>query len=350
MKAKHFILLLFLTAFSLKNFATHIVGGEIYYDCLGGNNYKITLKIYRDCFNGQAPYDSPAVIFIFDNAGNFIDSVDMAFPGSVQLPASVISPCLIPPTNICVEEADYVTTINLPPLAGGYDIVYQRCCRNITILNLIGPGNVGSTYMTHIPTTGVAPCNNSPRFNNFPPIFLCASVPLVFDHSATDPDGDSLYYQFCDPYIGLDPNCPQLGAAGSQGGACPTIATPPPISFVPWLSPYSGSYPTSSSPAMAINSNTGLMTGTPNMIGQWVIGVCVNEYRNGVLISTNKRDFQFNVVSCPNVPVASIPAQTTFCTGFQVNFNQTSLNAFTYHWDFGDPSTLTDTSNLWSTS
>ncbi len=346
MRVKHYLLFLFFAFLSLKNFATHIVGGDMYYDCLGGNNYQITLKLYRDCYNGQAPYDNPATIFIFDNAGNFVDSVEIPFPGSVQLPSPVTSPCFTPPTNICVEEAIYQTTINLPPLAGGYDIMYQRCCRNITILNLVNPGNVGSSYIAHIPDPAISICNSSPRFNNFPPIFVCAGVPLVFDHSATDLNGDSLYYQFCDPYIGLDPNCPMLGSGASS--PCPIIATPPPVSFVPWLAPYSGSYPMSSSPAMAINPHTGLLTGTPNMIGQWVVGVCVSEYRNGVLIDVNKRDFQFNVVNCPNIPVASIPAQQSFCNGFTVNFNQSSLNAFTYHWDFGVPGIATDTSDIWA--
>ena len=29
--------------------ATHIGGGEIYWDHLGGNQYRITLIVYRDC-------------------------------------------------------------------------------------------------------------------------------------------------------------------------------------------------------------------------------------------------------------------------------------------------------------
>jgi len=344
MLKKKLLILFFLALFGINSFATHIVGGEIYYDCLGGNNYKITLKIYRDCFNGLAPYDDPASIFIYNSSGTLVNQVQIPFPGSVVLPVTINNPCFTPPTNICVEEAVYTTTINLPPIPGGYDITYQRCCRNNTILNIINPGAVGSTYMAHIPGSGPLACNNSPRYNNFPPIFLCSGVPLNFDHSATDPDGDSLFYELCDPYIGLDASCPIVGPQAAVG--CATVPSPPPIPFIPWQPPYNASYPMSASPAIAVNPVTGLMTGTPNMIGQWVVGVCVREYRNGVLISTNKRDFQFNVVNCPGLPVASIPNQTLFCNGYQVAFSENSLNAFSYAWNFGDPTTTADVSSL----
>lgn len=349
MRVKNYLILLFFVLLASKSFATHIVGGEIYYDCLGGNNYKITLKLYRDCFNGQVGYDDPVSIFIFDSLGNYVDSIQIHFPGSVVLPFPLNNPCLTPPTNICYEEAIYEGYISLPPIAGGYNLTYQRCCRNVTILNLINPNNVGSTYMAHIPTPGIAPCNSSPRFNHFPPIFLCAGVPLNFDHSATDLDGDSLHYQLCDPFDGLDvsPSCPILGPQTPSG--CGSMASAPPAPFVPWLAPYNGSYPMSSSPALAVDPVTGLMTGTPNMVGQWVIGVCVEEYRNGQLISINKRDFQFNVVNC-GIPVASIPTQQPFCLGSPSVFSQTSINAFSYHWDFGDTGLTNDTSNVFSPS
>lgn len=344
MKIKRYILFLFLLMFSVKSFATHIVGGEIFYDFLGGNNYRITLKLYRDCYTGLAPYDNPATIFIFDNSGILVDSVEIPFPGSTVLPVSVNNPCFIPPTNICVEEAIYITNVNLPPIPGGYNISYQRCCRNNSILNLINPGDVGSTYMAHIPDPASGINNSSPHYVNFPPIFLCLGVPLSFNHAATDPDGDSLYYELCDPFTGLSSTCPILGSQAS--GGCPMVASPPPYPFVPWLGSYNAAYPLSASPGLNINPQNGFMTGTPNMLGQWVVGVCVSEYRNGILMDANKRDFQFNVVDCPNLPVASIPQQTQFCFGYNVNFTQNSVNAFNYHWDFGDPSTNLDTSNV----
>lgn len=112
-----FILLILLPK---KNFATHIVGGEIFYDYLGGNNYKITLKVYRDCFNGIPPFDNPAFVFVYNASGVLINTLSIAVPASVIIPATINNPCFTAPNNICVEEAVYVTNINLPPIIGGY--------------------------------------------------------------------------------------------------------------------------------------------------------------------------------------------------------------------------------------
>jgi gliding motility-associated-like protein len=331
---KKYLIAFILFLFSIKGYSTHIVGGEIYYDCLGGNNYRITLKLYRDCINGVAPYDNPASIGVFNSAGALIKNLLVSFPGSTPV-TNNLNPCLIPPTNICVEQAIYDTIVNLPAIAGGYDLTYQRCCRNNTILNLVNPQDVGATYTCHIPDAALAATNSSPRFNNFPPIFLCANNPVNFDHSATDPDGDLLVYEFANPYDGA-----------SSLNPMPQPPSAPNYPLVNFLPPYSATYPMSSSPAMAVNPVTGLLTGTPNIIGQWVVGVRVKEYRNGQLLSINMRDFQFNVVTCPPSPVSSVPAQTSFCNGMTVNFQNNSVNGTTYHWDFGDTLIKNDTSNV----
>jgi hypothetical protein len=51
LKQNGFLILLF--AFFLNPFltnASHIVGGEMSYSCLGGNTFEIKLIVYRDCF------------------------------------------------------------------------------------------------------------------------------------------------------------------------------------------------------------------------------------------------------------------------------------------------------------
>src|ERR1700741_5634467 len=153
-------------AFYLKGSATHIVGGEIYYDCLGSDNYRITLKIYRDCSSASnAPYDNPASVLVYNSSGVYLQTIDLTFPGANPVPDSINNPCIQPPGFNCVEEAIYQSTVNLPGVTGGYYLVYQRCCRNNTILNLVNPGAVGSTYMEHIPGTAQVICNSSPHFN-----------------------------------------------------------------------------------------------------------------------------------------------------------------------------------------
>lgn len=353
-----------LLVFCLKSRATHIVGGEIFYDCLGGDNYRITLKIYRDCSSPtNAPYDNPASVLVYDASGAYIQTIAMPYPGATAVPDSINNSCIQPPSSICVEEAVYQTTVNLPAKTGGYYIVYQRCCRNGTILNLINPGAVGSTYMEHIPGPEVVNCNSSPRFNKRPKKYICNGFDIDFDHSATDPDGDSLVYSFISPFDGLDPCCPMLGATAAPNNSsvcpfppssCPQVGIAPPYPNVPFSSPYSGNYPISSNPALSVHPVTGLITGVPNINGQWVVGVCVKEYRNGVLIGVHMRDFQYNVTSCTPLVVSTIAQQTVNCFGFTVGFQNQSTNntgnALTYYWDFGDPATLSDTSHFMSPS
>jgi gliding motility-associated-like protein len=346
LKTRAFYILFFVLVSFSKMLATHIVGGELIYDKLNDSTYRITLKVYRDCFNGVAPFDgvsngATALLTVYDAAPNLVGTYNIGAPVITNIPPTINNPCIQPPGGICVEEGVYTYTLTLPPKAGGYTIIYQRCCRNGTILNLVTPGNQGSTYYTHIPGPEVVVNNSSPRYNNFPPIFICNNLDFTFNHAATDPDGDQLIYSLCAPFEGLDPGCPSLGSGG-----CPTQAAPPPYANVNYASPYTGAYPIAANPAFSINPITGLLKGKPNLLGQFVVGVCVQEFRNGVLIDTHYRDFQFNVVSCI-IQVASVFAdQVQKCEGSTITFTNQSFGnvPLSYVWNFGEPQTLADTS------
>lgn len=303
--------------------STHIVGGVMNYECLGNNSYKVTLRVYRDCFNGQAPFDNPAMVGIYNDNGTLIQNFSASNPSITQVPPSINNPCFTAPNSVCVQEAVYVFNITVPNSTSGYHLVYQRCCRNQTILNLTSPGDEGATYSAYIPpqTNG---CNDNPVYNNFPPIFVCNNIPFVFDHSATDSDGDSLVYELCTPFSG-----------GTPFNPAPSPPSPPPFPAVNFSTGFNPTYPIASNPAVTLNPQTGVLTLTPNMLGQFVVGVCVSEYRNGQLLSKTLRDFQFNVINCPGIVVASFPGQQTFCDGFNVNFTNNSINANSYLWDFG---------------
>jgi len=52
--------------------ATHIVGSDMSFSCLGNDFYEVRLTVRRDCVNAadDAPFDDPASIGIFDAFGN----------------------------------------------------------------------------------------------------------------------------------------------------------------------------------------------------------------------------------------------------------------------------------------
>jgi gliding motility-associated-like protein len=343
--------LLLLFSFILMKGA-HIVGGDFYYRCLGNNQYEVTLKIYKDCYvtgPNVADFDQPAYIGIFDASGFLQNTLDVYLESRTNIPPMPSNPCFQAPANICVEEGMYRFTITLPANSGTYTIAYQRCCRNHTIVNIIDPPGTGATYTVQINTDAPFTCNNSPQFNLFPPIVICAGEPLVFDHSATDPDGDALVYELCTPNSGADQNNPQ-----------PAQPSNPPYSPIVWLNPFNNNYPVASNPTVTINPNTGLITGTPNQIGQYVVGVCVKEYRNNILIGEVRRDFQFNVTQCLTGVQARVPTLNVNdpaaagtdgvyayqCSDYNITFRNTSLFGSTYHWDFGVTNRTDDTSNV----
>ena len=298
--------LAFLLSFQTTLEARHIVGGGITYECLENNRYRFTMKVYRDCnCTNCAGFDEAANIGIYrcvgDNCGT---QTQQTTYGWIEVPLgatrNISSPdyeCLIEP-NICVEEGVYTFELTLPASDLSYHVSYQRCCRNITINNLLNPDAQGATYTVEIKPEAAIVCNSSPVFRNFPPTVICADEQLIFDHSAIDPDGDQLVYEFCAPLQGGGPNTTQ-GILSTCVGAAPTPACPPPYVPVQFLPPnYSAERPMAGKPVVQINPNTGEITGTPEIQGQFVVGVCVSEYRDAVLLSRTYRDFQFNVENC----------------------------------------------------
>src|SRR5690606_13734090 len=116
-----------------------------------------------------------------------------------------------------------------------------------------------------------------------------------------------------------------------------------------FIAPYSGSYPIDGNPAFSIDPISGLLAGTPTLTGQYVVGVCVKEYRNNKLLNTHYRDFQFTVIGCTVNVQSAVANQKQQCLGQELVFTNQSVNnspSPVYHWDFGVPTITNDTSNL----
>lgn len=326
------LLILFSIFIWNKSEAKHIIGGEITYKCNGVDPvdtnallYTFKLTMYRDCFSGGANFDEKAVFGFFYKKGNSYTNLtskqeELVNRGFVEAPDIA---CLVTPPNICVEKAEYIINISLKILDNESIIVaYQRCCRNNSITNLIAPGDQGITISVELTKDAFKARSSSPTFKQFPPTVICAGEPLNFDHSAIDIENDSLAYEFCSPYKGggkkgSDNNG---GLASDCDGVIPDPTCPPPYQNVDFASPtYSFFNPMGGVPQVKIDPITGIITGKPQLLGQFVVGVCIKEYRNRVLFSIVKRDFQFNVLPCEKAVFAKIKADKEINKQFIVN-------------------------------
>ena len=331
--------------------ASHIVGGEIYYDYLGNNNYRFYISVYRDCNSTGAQFDSPLSLGVFNENNQLINNVQVQYTGSSNVPVVFNNPCVNPPTNICTEHSLYTVELNLPPSNGGYTVSYQRCCRGPNITNIVNPDDTGFTLTCRVPGVGSNfYINSSPRFNDYPPLLLCNNEDLIFDHGATDPDGDELVYSLVTPYAGA-----------TSFNPAPNPPPPPNYSNVIWSGGNSAANPLGPGSTINIDPNTGLLTASPNLTGLYVVGIRVQEIRNGVVINETLRDFLFRVFNCELQLEAILPLQTelstftSYCDGMVIQFennSNTSNSPFppSYSWDFGVAGITTDVSSAFEPS
>jgi len=322
--------------------ATHVVGGELKYRHIQDDRYEITLTFRRDCILGavDAQFDNPANVWIFNGNGNLKTNLGvngrlkMNFNSSDTLNQIIESDCGFEGTQVCVHETVYREIVRLPnnPGENGYILAYQRCCRNATLENILEPLETGGTWSVEItPEAQALNTNNqSPDFVQWAPVYVCANEDVNFDHSAIDADGDSLVYKLCTPFTGATKEEP-----------IPTSAPNPPYTPVSWKDPYDLNNLLGGIP-LQIDSETGLLTGSPNFVGQFLVGICVEEYRDGVKIGEVRRDFQYNVRLCSDPPTALFEANEGNCDGPLVNFDNQSLGGTAYQWNFNFPSTETE--------
>lgn len=328
--------------------AAHIRGGELMYRHLGADTvngvirsrYELTLKLYVDCSaRGTGQLDQSVSFTIFEKTGGvrFLQNVTAPFTSEQRIQYDPRSnPCIVnPPTDVCYRLRYYTTIVTLSDSEDGYSVAFQRCCRIDNIRNVGGnSGDIGATYSCEIPGTKAlhaATHNSSPSFNPNDAIAICVGTNFTFDFSAIDIDGDSLVYEFCNAYVG----------GGRDPGDCISCTSPvptssPPHSQVGYRAGLSGTIPLGAS--VSIDSKTGLISGTaPNAVGQYVVTVCVKEYRRGILFNTHRKDIHIAVSNCQPLR-AFLSPDYSFCDDLNVTFQNGQVNpaGTVYIWNFGD--------------
>lgn len=269
---------LFIMAFNYQVVASHLMGSNISYKCIGNNNYEITLNLFRDC-SGINLEDTLSVRVSSVSCGQSFDVIL-----TKQIPTIDITP-------ICSLQ------LNLSSCSGGLYIGFEQnifkgtvvlqscddwlfatsiCCRNTLINDHTCQGTSPlynyATLNNNLSDTTIYCnsyiCNNSALVQNSPTFYGCANQSNNLSFSSYDADGDSLVYE---SILQIDSN-----------------GNPLPCSALPFAS----------SGGINFNTLTGQSVFTPNGNRIDYFTIIIHEYRAGRKIASTVHEQVFYSTNC----------------------------------------------------
>lgn len=317
-------------------YASHAAGADLYYEYVGGNTYKVTFNLYRDCAGISAPANQDINI---TNTCGYPDTV-ITLTKPVYNIFGVPNGAILP--GLCVQSSSnstcsgglfpgyevytYEGTITLPNACTNWSFEYSLCCRNASITNLADP----DTYDQFLKATlnnYHAPGNSSPVFRNPPLLVIPYLAQVTYGHGISEADGDSIVYKLTRPLESDN-------------------------TVIPYASGYSLYHPLilQNGSQFVFDSITGEFSYSPGVAQSAVIDVTVEEYRNGILVGSVMRDIQHTVVGPPTIGIPNaypfkVPGSTQVSSGLLINDNniESCINStLDYNFEVVD-SNLTDT-------
>jgi hypothetical protein len=260
--------------------ALHQYTGGLSYKCLDSttHTYEVTYIFYRDCYGINAP----SVIFIdYNNTNSCAPPSSRAAQRTQILDLSIVcdtvSPCQVPSAlGIGIEKHTYLDTVILDPNCGTWTLSVSSCCRSAALTN-INNGS-GTPYYYEQKITPRTPYNQSVVFANEVPYIATCNGFNTFNINAFDGDGDSLRYQLVDVPIS---NSTTVTYVNGYSGGSPMLVAPGTV--------------------FELDSMTGQISYTPDssVSGQVaLVGVAINEIRNGIVINTTIRELLIVVLDC----------------------------------------------------
>lgn len=266
--------------------ASHAMGADLTYTCMGNNTYEITLTFYRDCNGTTAPANP--ILNIASATCNYSNSISLVQDGP---PVQIETLCSASAANsTCnggtlqgVEKYIYKGVYTFPQNCTDWIISYALCCRNGATTNSSNTQNY-DLYIEALLNNFDVVCNNSPKYIEPPVFYMCTNQAFSYSHGVVDAEGDSLVYSLAPP----------LDAPGNP---------------VPYQPGFSAAYPISTiNGNVNFNTQTGQMALTPSGVQIGILDVLVQEYRDGQLIGSTMRDMQIVVFSCTNdIPLVNTP-------------------------------------------
>lgn len=310
-------LIIFLTLFT-KGFASHVPGGNITYECLGGNQYMITLTLFEDCGTAFESNGNQSITITNDCGITGLTTASLTntvFQQEVsQLCLGQIGQSECNGGNLPgVYMHQWQGVVTLPANCDSWVFAYSSCCRNTSSNASSSSANY---YWESVLNSTTGPCNSSPVITGQPIPYNCVNQPVIYSFGVYEPDGNTLVYSL-------------VPAATGSG------------TYITYTGSYTGTSPIT---GIAIDPNTGEVTFTPTAIGNYIVAVLIEEFdTNGNLVGSIIQDFQFEVISCagnnnPNPPTGGLtnvtgtglqtgPNDVQLCEGDNICFNVTFNDA-----------------------
>lgn len=287
--------------------ASHIMGGEITWECNGSGQYIFRFSVYRDCSGANLPPEGRGdlVIHNYPNVGQ-----------RTNLPYNIVSNAAIEPNcrpgspspiSCAAGDVEAVfeylretnpITLNGTPPAQGWIITYDDNARNATD-NLPSSGvTFRAKILNHAGTIAGQCVDNSPVFREKPTSLICNNVSFTYNHNATDDELDSLNYEWGIPLSQINNT-----AIFNEAANIPT-----PLNFTNGFS-FNNPFPGPES----LNANTGEITMSPNADGKYVSVIKVTAYKCGEPVAEIYRELQSvisnNCVVNNSKPIITPPFQ-----------------------------------------
>lgn len=331
---RYFLLFLLLSV-AVNSYGRHIVGGEIRMQSTAvPNRFSFTLVQFWDentLTSGNR--DQSTELLVYRKRDNqLIQKIVIPFVSTRNI--SYKNQACASFRALKTLEGTYNAQVTLKASdysdAGGYYVVWERCCRNDDINNIQSPGSSGMVFYLEFPPLSIP--NSTPEFSFPNGDYICKDQAFSMNVSATDADGDELRYSLVTPMLG------NTGRNNPIGDDFPKAGYPP----VQWVPGISDQNMIPGNPALAINARTGLLTVTANQLGLYVFTVQCEEYRKGVRIGLVRRDFQLLVIECsknsPPEPVITynkVKAETLeFCPETPLTLETEAAPNWSFQWQF----------------
>lgn len=318
--------ILFSFFFSNTSNATHMIGGEITWECHPTNGqYRIKAKLIREC-SGTA-VSLPSLMNISLNGSQMSQTVNVplvsqyqANPGCYDPNSSFNCGGSYEAFEIGVYQSSWVTIAYVPPT--GLTMSYSTCCRPPSVTNLATVSFSLRAIM--YPSNNGFTCNSSsPDFLESPLVRACSGDLIHFNPIATDPDNDSVFVRLATPL--------------SSSGVPAVYDTG--YSF--W-SPFPSATQSTSNTPLSINGSNGSMSFKSYTNGLFIGVYEIEEWRQGALIGRVFRDAPTLIGNCslPSGPCPQNsnepPALDIFALGNSASIDSVDVLVFETTVTIGD--------------